>query len=79
MKWKLLKLLKEAKEIYFSVERLKEKVLPAMLRKGKQERGKSQYYTEDYSKNASIDSRKASYFLEIIVRPYVRLIEELMA
>lgn len=79
IKRRLLKLLKEAKEIYFSVERLKERVLPAMLRKGKQERGSSQYYTEDYSKRSPIDSRKASYFLDTLVKPYVRLIEELMA
>jgi len=79
VKKRLLTLLKEAKEIYFSVERLKERVLPAMLRKGRQERGSSQYYTEDYSKRAPIDSRKASYFFETIVKPYVRLIEELMA
>jgi len=79
IKRRLLELLKEAKEIYFSVERLKERVLPAMLRKGKQERGKSQYYTEDYSKTTAIDSRKASYFLETIVKPYVLLIEGLMA
>lgn len=69
LKKKLLKLLKEAKDMYYSVERLKEKVLPVLLKRGKQERTKSQYYTEDYTKKSLVDSRKASYFLEKIVKP----------
>lgn len=78
LKKRLLQLLKEAKDIYYSVERLKEKVLPVLLKRGRQERVKSQYYTEDYTKKSSIDSRKASYFLEKIVKPYVKLVKELM-
>ncbi|MFH1637866.1 MAG: hypothetical protein ABIB71_05560 [Candidatus Woesearchaeota archaeon] len=78
VKKKLLALLKEAKNIYYNTERLKEKVLPAMLKRGKQERAKSQYYTEDYTKNTAADSKKALYFLDTIAKPYIRLIEELM-
>ena len=77
-KEKLLKLLKEAKEVYFNVERLKERVLPQLLRQGKQERGKTQYYTEDYSESKKITSQRAIYFLDIFVRPYVKIVEELM-
>ena len=75
---KLLSLLKKAKDIYYSSERLKEKVLPLLLKRGKQERTKSQYYTKDYTKKIVIDSKKASYFLETIVKPYIKLIEGLM-
>jgi hypothetical protein len=78
LKHHLLELLKEAKEIFFSSERLKEKVVTALLIKGKQERGKAQYYSEDYSKNFKVNSQKAEYFLENIVKPYIKLITGLM-
>ena len=78
LKRKLLVLLKEAKNIYYSSERLKEKILPTLLRRGKQERGKAQYYSEDYSQKAKVSSQKASYFLETIVKPYVELVRGLM-
>ncbi len=76
-KERLLKLLREAKEVYFNVERLKEKVLPELLRQGKQQRGQTQYYTEDYSEGRTVDAQKAMYFLETFVKPYVKMIEEL--
>lgn len=78
LKKNLLKLLNEAKEVFYSAERLKEKLLPTLLRKGKQERGKSQYYTEDYNQKEKISSRKASYFIETIVKPYLKIIKELI-
>lgn len=75
---KLLHLLKEAKEVYFNIERLREKVLPELLRQGKRERGKSQYYTEDYSEAKIITSQKAAYFLDTFVKPYIKIIEGLL-
>ncbi|MBI2144597.1 hypothetical protein HYU17_05645 [Candidatus Woesearchaeota archaeon] len=78
LKNKLLGLLKEAKNIYYNAERLKERVLPALLKRGKQERGKAQYYSEDYTEKAKASSQKASYFLETIVKPYVELVRGLM-
>jgi len=78
LKRKLIDLLKEAKNIYYSAERLKEKTLPVLLKRGKQERGKAQYYSEDYTKEAKVNSQKASYFLETIVNPYVKIIKGLM-
>lgn len=77
-KTRLLELLKEAKDFYYSAERLKEKVLLTLLKRGGQERTRSQYYTEDYTKKTTINPQKASYFLEKIVKPYVKLVEELM-
>lgn len=79
IKKKLIELLKDAKNIYYSAERLKEKTLPVLLRRGKQERGKAQYYSEDYTKEAKTNPQKASYFLETIVKPYVKLVKGLMA
>lgn len=78
LKSKLIELLKEAKDVYYSTERLKEKTLPALLKRGKQERGKAQYYSEDYTEKTKINPPKASYFLETIVAPYLKLIEGLM-
>ena len=78
LKTKLLSLLKEAKNIYYSAERLKEKTLPILLKRGKQERGKAQYYSEDYIGKAKVNSQKALYFLETIVKPYVGLVKGLM-
>ncbi len=78
IKQKLTTLLKEAKDIYYSAERLKEKTLPILLKRGKQERGKAQYYTEDYTKDTNVNSQKASYFLQTIVAPYVEIIKKLM-
>lgn len=77
-KEKLLKLLGDAKEVYFNVERLKEKVLPQLLRQGKQERGKTQYYTEDYTETKKITAQKATYFLDTFIKPYIKIVEELM-
>jgi len=77
-KEKLVKLLGNAKEVYLNVERLKERVLPQLLQQGKKERGKTQYYTEDYSETKKITSQKAIYFLDTFVKPYVKIIEELM-
>jgi hypothetical protein len=78
LKAKLLELLKEAKDIYYSAERLKEKTLPVLLKRGKQERGKAQYYSEDYTEKAKVNSQKAAYFLDKIVKPYVELVKGLM-
>ncbi|MFH0798282.1 MAG: hypothetical protein V1906_02625 [Candidatus Woesearchaeota archaeon] len=77
VKARLLVLLKNAKDMYFSAERLKERTLPAMLRKGKQERGMAQYYCQDYSDGTGANSQKALYFIDNIVRPYVAIVEGL--
>ncbi|MBN2459773.1 hypothetical protein JXB28_05805 [Candidatus Woesearchaeota archaeon] len=79
LKKKLITLLKEAKTIYFNAERLKEKTLPTLLKRGKQERGRAQYYSEDYTEKAKASSQKAAYFLDTIVKPYVKIMKELMA
>jgi len=47
------------------------------LLQGKDEREKSQYYTSD-SVKPSIALEKASYFLEKLVKPYLKLVKELI-
>lgn len=76
LKKRLLELLQKADEIYFNAERLKENILPILLKKGKQERGKAQYYSETV--DSEINSHKASYFLDHIVKPYIKLLKGLM-
>lgn len=78
LKKRIIEKLKEAKDIYLSAERLKEKTLPALLKKGKQERGRAQYYSEDYSKEPEASPKKALYFLDTIVKPYVDIVKGLM-
>lgn len=78
LKEKLISLLKEAENAYFDVERLKEKVVPLMLKQAKKERGKSQYYTEDYTQERKVNAQRATYFLDNFVKPYLKLIEGLM-
>ncbi|MEK6846200.1 MAG: hypothetical protein AABY26_05545, partial [Nanoarchaeota archaeon] len=78
LKEKLIILLKEAKNAYFDIERLREKVVPLMLKQAKKERGKSQYYTEDYTKERKVNAQRATYFLDNFVKPYVELMEGLI-
>ena len=47
------------------------------LLQGREEREKSQYYTSDNAK-AEASMQKASYFLEKLVKPYIKLIKELL-
>lgn len=78
MKEQLIRLLKEAKNTYYNAERLKEKTLLLLLKRGKQERGRAQYYSEDYTQTTSTNSQKAAYFLDTIVKPYTQLVQEMM-
>jgi len=78
LKKEILELLDKAKEIFFNAERLKEKIIPLLLKKGKQERAKSQYYAEDYTNEKKVNSQKAVYFLDEIVKPYIKIVEGLL-
>lgn len=78
LKEQLIALLKEAKNAYFDVERLREKVVPLLLKQAKKERGKSQYYTEDYTQERKVNAQRAAYFLDNFVKPYVELMEKLI-
>lgn len=78
LKTTLIGLLQEAKATYYNIERLKEKSLPLLLKKGKQERGKAQYYTQEYNDKNNINAQKAIYFIEEIVKPYITLIRGLL-
>lgn len=70
--------LAKAKGIFFNAARLKEKTIPLLLKKGREERVKSQYYTQDFTSPASASAAKALYFLDTIVKPYIALMESLM-
>ena len=47
-----------------------------MLRKGKTERGKTQYYSKDFS---DINSQRSVYFLDNIVKPYIKIMEGMLS
>lgn len=74
---KIIKLLQDAEITFFDSLRLKEDVLPLMLRKGRQERGKAQYYSSD-PKLSEINSQKAAYFIDNIVKPFIQIMEAML-
>lgn len=74
-KEKVIELLKKAEISFFNVMRLEEKIIPLMLRKGKTERGKTQYYSKDFSDTTS---QKSVYFFDNIVKPYVGIMEGML-
>ena len=75
---KILPLLKEAQQTFYNVERLKEKIVPLLLKQSKRQREQSQYYSEDYSEKKSVNAQKAMAFLEQMVKPYIKIIEGLL-
>lgn len=76
VKEKAITLLTQAQEVYdmFSTP-VKEKIIPNLLSKGKEEREKSQYYSEDCERLALTKSRG---FLQNIVRPFIELMEKMI-
>ncbi len=77
VKERILSLLKKAEVSYYDTARFREKILPALLRKGRQERSRSQYYTAHY-KEDPITAQRAAYFMDTVVRPYLQLVEGLV-
>lgn len=77
---KILKLIKLAEEEINEALRLNEGTIVGFLRTGKSERGKAQYYSEGKDNNIfNINfSKKASYFLEKIVKPYILIMKGLL-
>ena len=73
---KIIGLLNKAEISFFNVLRLQEKTLPLMLRKGKTERGKTQYYSKDFS---DITSQRAVYFFDNIVKPYIEIMKGMLS
>lgn len=74
-KERVIGLLKKGEISFFNVLRLEEKTLPLMLRKGKTERGKTQYYSKDFS---DISSQRSIYFFDKIVKPYIEIMKGML-
>jgi len=79
-KKKVVDLLEKAKEKFETVFRLNEKTLPILLRQGRQERTKAQYYS--FNKEKSIFdvnfSKNAAYFIDKIAGPFIKIMEEML-
>ena len=78
-----LRELLKRKDILAYLEKAKEEYreiisLHLALQQGKDEREKSQYYTSESIK-PEIGIQKASYFLEKLVKPYLKIVEKMMA
>lgn len=77
---KILGLIREAEKEIGEALRAHESTVVKLLRTGRGERGKAQYYLggkEENMFNANF-SRKASYFLEKIVKPYAKIMEGML-
>ncbi len=68
----IIHLIEEAKEEYEEII-----LLHLSLLQAKNERAKTQYYTKETIK-PEISIQKSSYFLEKIVKPFIKLIEQLL-
>ena len=79
-KEKILGLIREAEKEIGEALRAHESTVVKLLRTGRSERRKAQYYLggkEEDMFNANF-SRKASYFLDKIVKPYVKIMEGML-
>ncbi len=79
-KQEIICLLREAEKEIKEVLRIEEKTIVKLLRTGKSERGKAQYYSEKSEREMfNINfSRKSTYFFEKIVKPYTKIIRGLL-
>ena len=73
---KIIGFLEEAEITFFNAIRLKEKVVPLMLRTGRQERGKAQYYSTKPDLK-DFNSQRAAFFLDNIVKPFIEIMERM--
>ncbi|MBU0535803.1 MAG: hypothetical protein KKE20_02475 [Nanoarchaeota archaeon] len=72
----ILNLIKEAEKEIDEALRIHETTVVRLLRAGKSERGKAQYYSDKKEDMFNINfSKKASYFIEKIVKPYIKIME----
>lgn len=79
-KGKVLRLIKEAEKEIDETLRLHENTVISFLRAGRTERGKAQYYSENKDRDMfNINfSKKAAYFLDKIVKPYLKIMKGLL-
>jgi len=76
VKEQAIKLLTEAEKTYeIFASPLKERIIPLILSKGRDEREKSQYYSVTAEKAAI---GKSMEFLEKIVKPFIEIMEKMM-
>ena len=77
---RIIELLESAKDKFENILKLREKAPNILLRQGRQQRSKVQYYSES-EQNLQFEfsfSKTASYFFENIVKPFIKLMEHLI-
>lgn len=79
-KTKIINLIKEAQKEFENLTRINERTIYFMLRKGKEERAKAQYYTENLDKSVfnQTFSLKASQFLNDFAKPFIKIMEGML-
>ena len=73
----VINLQKKAEINFYNATRLKERIVPLLLREGKKERGRVQYYSPESSLK-DFTSQRAVFFMDEIVEPFIKIMEGLL-
>ncbi len=77
---KIIPLIKKAKEEYEAITSSSIWLIPNLLRKGRDERGKTQYYNLTKAEKSKLEQIKAAqYFIDNFMEPYISIMEDLNA
>jgi len=74
---RVIELMKEAQKEYEIFSKPKTEILSYLLRYGKSERSSHSYYHSKQKAQQTIEIHKAREFIDTIVKPFIRIMEEL--
>jgi len=74
---RVVELMKKAQEEYEIFSKPKPELLPALLRHGRSERASHSYYHSKQEAEKRTGSDKAKEFIETIVKPFIKIMDEL--
>lgn len=76
---KVVQLLEDAKKKFDAITRSSVGIIPSLLRMGKKERGKTQYYDEKKaSQTTGQQLQAATYFKDNFMKPYIEIMEKML-
>ena len=76
---KIIPLLKNAKKEYDAITSSSIWIIPQLLRKGRDERAKTQYYDVSKAEKSKIELMQAAqYFMDNFMKPYIKILGGLL-
>ncbi|MBS1266544.1 MAG: hypothetical protein MAG795_00511 [Candidatus Woesearchaeota archaeon] len=76
---KIIPLLKKAKKEYDAITSSSIWLIPRLLKKGRDERSKTQYYDSSKAEKSNMElMQTAQYFIDNFMKPYIEIMEELI-